>query len=42
MEETKRERKKWDKEERRREVEDSDNDRTYKKMISICWNIGKR
>jgi len=23
-------------EERRREVEDSDNNRTYKKMISIC------
>ena len=25
-----------------REVEESDNDRTYKKMISIPWNIGKR
>jgi len=24
-----------------REVEESDNDRTYKEMISIYWNIGK-
>jgi len=27
-------------EERRREVKESDNDRIYKEMISICWNIG--
>ena len=29
-------------EERRREVEESDNYMTYKEMISIGWNIGKR
>jgi len=29
-------------EERIREVEESDNDMTYKDMISIYWNIGKR
>jgi len=25
-----------------REVKESDNDRIYKKIISICWNIWKR
>jgi len=29
-------------EERRREEKESDNDMTYKEMISIRWNIGKR
>jgi len=46
MEGTKRQRKKGGRkeisEERRREVEESDNDRTYKEMISTRLNIGKR